>query len=119
MSLCLLTAGTTVVLAATTFSLSWIHSVEHTHWEETWRVDPAGLQVVEARIKGSGAGMEPPDGSVLKDGWWVYSPKVPALERLILGSSGATSAGWKLCSAGVCRTVGAEASEATVVEFCD
>lgn len=30
------------------------------------------LTLVQARIKGSGAGMEVPDGAVLKDGVWHY-----------------------------------------------
>ena len=72
MSLCILAAGKTTVLAVSAFTLSWTHSVEKTRWEEDWRVTPAGLEIVEARVKGSGAGMEPPEGAVLKDGWWTY-----------------------------------------------
>ncbi|TIW17730.1 MAG: DUF1850 domain-containing protein, partial [Mesorhizobium sp.] len=72
MSLCILTAGKTVTLAAAAFTLSWTHSVERTRWQEDWKVSPTGLHVVEARVKGSGAGMEPPEGSVLREGWWVY-----------------------------------------------
>ena len=78
MSLCILAAGKTTVLAVTAFTLSWTHSVEKTRWEEDWRVTPAGLEIVEASVKGSGAGMEPPEGAVLKDGWWVYRPKISA-----------------------------------------
>ncbi|MEZ5450817.1 MAG: DUF1850 domain-containing protein [Thiolinea sp.] len=33
-----------------------------------------GLQLLQARVKGSGAGMEPGDDAVLKDGWWVWQP---------------------------------------------
>ena len=72
--LCLLSAGKTTVLAASAFTLSWTHSVEKTRWEEDWRVTPAGLEIVEARVKGSGAGMEPPAGAVLRDGVWVWHP---------------------------------------------
>ena len=70
MSLCILAAGKTTVLAVSAFTLSWTHSVEKTRWEEDWRVTPAGLEIVEARVKGSGAGMEPPEGAVL-EGWVV------------------------------------------------
>ncbi|TIT38538.1 MAG: DUF1850 domain-containing protein, partial [Mesorhizobium sp.] len=70
MSLCILAAGKTMTLTVAAFTLSWTHSVEKTHWQEDWKVLPSGLQIVEARIKGSGAGMEPPEGAVLRDGWW-------------------------------------------------
>ncbi|TIX68318.1 MAG: DUF1850 domain-containing protein, partial [Mesorhizobium sp.] len=70
MSLCILAAGKTVTLTVAAFTLAWTHSVEKTRWQEDWKVMPSGLQIAEARIKGSGAGMEPPEGSVLRDGWW-------------------------------------------------
>ena len=68
-ALCVLSAGKTITLAASLFTLSWTHSVERVRWEEDWRVTPAGLEIVEARVKGSGAGMEPPPDAVLKNGW--------------------------------------------------
>jgi len=117
-ALCLVTAGKATALAATAFTLSWAHSVEKTRWEEDWRLTPAGLEVVEARIKGSGAGMEPPAGSVLKDGWWVYRPKVPPLPALALAASGATGGGWRLCVAGDCLEVGATAGAGTEIRRC-
>ena len=90
MSLCILAAGKTTVLAVAAFTLSWTHSVEKTRWEEDWRVTPAGLEIVEARVKGSGAGMEPPEGAVLKDGWWTYAPKIGPRPAVMLAASGAT-----------------------------
>jgi len=59
---------------AVAFTLGWTHSIEKTRWEEDWRVVDDGLMLVEARIEGSGAGMEPPDGAVLRDGVWHYAP---------------------------------------------
>lgn len=56
------------------FTLGWTHSIEKTNWEEDWRVVDGGLALVEARIEGSGAGMEPPEGAVLRDGVWHYAP---------------------------------------------
>ena len=47
--------------------------------------------------QGSGAGMEPPEGAVLKDGWWVYAPELPPQATLVLAASGATGEGWTLC----------------------
>jgi hypothetical protein len=117
--ICVLAAGKTTVLAGAAFTLAWTHSVEKTRWEEDWKLTPAGLQVIEARIKGSGAGMDPPEGSVLKDGWWVYAPKVPAQQRLVLAASGATGGGWTLCVADRCAVIGARAGDPAVVTACD
>lgn len=97
MSLCLATPTVALTLALNGFTLSWTHSVEQTEWRERWRVDGHELVLEEARVRGSGAGMEPPEGAVLRDGWWVYQPalRVPALH---LAVSGATGSGWKLCT---------------------
>ena len=61
------------------------------------------LVLSEGRVRGSGAGMDPPEGSVLQDGWWVYrrTLQVPVLR---LAVSGATGRGWQLCTDdGGCR----------------
>ncbi len=116
--LCLLAAGKTTVFAATALTLSWTHSVEKTRWEESWRVGDAGVQLVEARVKGSGAGMEPPEGSRLVEGWWVYAPAVPPQTTLILAASGATGGGWRLCTGTTCVTVGADAGDAVTLRAC-
>lgn len=118
MSLCILATGKTTVLVVSAFTLSWTHSVEKTWWEEDWRVTPAGLKIVEARVKGSGAGMEPPDGAVLKEGWWVYQPKIPLRPKLLLAASGATNGGWTLCAAQACRELGAEAGAVIELSAC-
>ena len=44
----------------------------------TGAITPAGLQIVEARVKGSGAGIDPAEGAVLQDGWWVWRPAAAA-----------------------------------------
>jgi hypothetical protein len=119
LTLCVLAAGVLTALAGDAFTLAWSHSVEKTRWEEDWRVTPAGLELVEARVKGSGAGMEPPEGSVLDDGWWVYTPDLPAQERLVLAASGATGEGWSLCvTGGRCLTLGATKSAPVVLQAC-
>ena len=107
MSLCIVAAGKTVTLAAAAFTLSWTHSVEKTEWREHWRVQGAELVFEEGRVRGSGAGMDPPAGAVLNDGWWVYRSteagplRVPVLR---LAVSGATGSGWRLCTEqGACR----------------
>jgi hypothetical protein len=118
LSICVTAAGKTVVLAASAFTLSWSHSVEKTRWEEDWRLTPAGLELVEARVKGSGAGMEPPDGAVLEDGWWMFRPDLPPQPSLLLAASGATGSGWSLCAEGDCLTVGATPGGPVEVRAC-
>jgi hypothetical protein len=104
--ICVLAGGKTTVFAAATFTLSWTHSIERTHWQETWSATPAGLQLTAARVKGSGAGMEPGEDAVLKDGWWVWRPRLPPQEKLRLAASGATGEGWMLCAEGRCTLIG-------------
>jgi hypothetical protein len=118
LGLCILAAGKTTVLAASFFTLSWTHSVEKTTWQEDWKVTSAGLEIVAARVKGSGAGMEPPEGSVLKGGWWIYVPKLPARSSLILASSGATGSGWRLCAGETCLDVGVKGGEPATLRAC-
>ncbi|MCO4316459.1 DUF1850 domain-containing protein [Phyllobacterium sp. 21LDTY02-6] len=118
MSLCLLAAGKTITIAATAFTLSWTHSVEKTRWQESWTVGEEALQIVEARVKGSGAGMEPPPGSELKDGWWIFKPDVPPQKKLVLASSGTTSAGWEFCAAGDCREIAAVSDDPVSIKVC-
>jgi len=100
------------------FTLSWTHSVEKTEWLETWLVSPAGLEIVEARVKGSGAGMEPPEGAALENGWWVYRPTLGVQQEIVLAASGATGGGWKLCHESGCLTIGAEPSLPIRVTIC-
>lgn len=118
MPVCLIAAGKAAIVAASAFTLSWTHSVQKTQWQEDWRLTSAGLELVEARVKGSGAGMEPPDHALLRDGWWVYAPSLPAQPRIVLARSGATGAGWTLCGEAGCDDIGAEAGEPVVIEPC-
>jgi hypothetical protein len=117
-TLCILAAGKTITFAATAFTLSWTHSVEQTRWEEDWRITPAGIEIVEARVKGSGAGMEPPPDAAFNNGWWAYVPKIPARPEIVLAASGATGAGWSLCAAGKCIELGAAAGEPVRLKSC-
>ncbi len=111
------TGGELLALAVTAFTLAWTHSVERIGWEEDWRVTPAGLQIVEARVRGSGAGMEPPEGAALDGGWWVYAPRVGAVPELVLAASGATAA-WRLCAGATCIELGAEAGPPVRLAAC-
>jgi hypothetical protein len=104
-SLCLTGAGVTVAMAWTAFTLSWTHTVEKVEWQEDWRVSTSGMQIVEARVKGTGAGMEPPPDATLDGGWWRYRPRVPTLPRLVLARSSGVD-DWQLCQQGDCTTIG-------------
>ncbi|MFO1109648.1 MAG: DUF1850 domain-containing protein [Bradyrhizobium sp.] len=104
LSLCLASAGAVKVLAVTAFTLAWTHSIEKVEWQEDWRVTPSGLELVEARVKGSGAGMEPPPEARLMQGWFRWKPVRPAMPGVTLGNSG-TAGEWRLCARGKCRTL--------------
>ncbi|MCR4266385.1 DUF1850 domain-containing protein [Nitratireductor sp. ZSWI3] len=118
MSLCVLAGGKAATIAATLFTLSWTHSVEKIRWEEHWRVTPAGLEVLQARVQGSGAGMEPPPEARFDNGWWVYEPALPPLPEIRLAASGATGESWLLCAGGRCMTLGASAGAPVILKPC-
>jgi hypothetical protein len=80
LSLCLGLTGTVwVQLPVADFTLAWNHSVEKIRWEEDYRVTGQGLVLEQARVRGSGAGMEVPDGAQMKDGSWQYRRELPPL----------------------------------------
>lgn len=103
-SLCLASAGVVKMLSVAAFTLAWTHSVEKTAWQEDWRTTPRGLELVRARVKGSGAGMEPPPEARLVEGWFRWSPQRAPLAEVVLGNSGAAGE-WRICSDGQCRTL--------------
>jgi hypothetical protein len=104
LSLCLASAGATKALSLMAFTLVWTHSIEKIDWQEDWRITPAGLELVQARVKGTGAGMEPPPEARLVDGWFTWQPKRAAMPEVVLGNSGAAGE-WRLCADGHCRTL--------------
>jgi hypothetical protein len=104
LSLCLASAGAVKMLSVAAFTLVWTHSVEKTDWQEDWRITPQGLELVQARVKGSGAGMEPPADARLVEGWFQWQPKRAPMPELVLGNSGAAGE-WRLCSDANCRTL--------------
>lgn len=118
MSVCIVAGAKAMSFAVMLFSLGWTHSVQKTEWQEDWAVTPGGLQLTAARVKGSGAGMEPGDGAVLKDGWWEWQAKNPPIAELRLAASGATGGGWRFCHGGGCVELGAEAGDDVVITPC-
>ena len=102
MSLCL-AAGTLVTsLLAGSLTLAWQHSIEKILWEEDWRLEGQALVIQEARVRGSGAGMEPPVGAQFRDGSWHYVPPLPPLPALRLTHSPYV-APYTICVKGDCR----------------
>jgi hypothetical protein len=116
LSLAAAAAGTAPVFVATErFTLAWTHSIEKTRWEEDYRVvlgvtEPADgaavrLHATQARIRGSGAGMEPPPGAVLSNGWYHYRPAEAFPAQLLLSRS-AYVPDYDLCLDGrACRPI--------------
>jgi hypothetical protein len=104
LSLCLTSAGVMKTLSLAAFTLAWTHSVEKIEWQEDWRITPQGLELIQARVKGSGAGMEPPPEARLVGGWFQWQPLRPPQPELVLGNSGAAGE-WRLCHGGGCQTL--------------
>lgn len=99
--LCLAAGAVSAAVAVEGFTLAWTHSIERIRWEEDWQVERQALVISEARIRGSGAGMEPPAQAVLKDGVWRYRPALPPRTVLRLAHS-RYAAGYELCLGGRC-----------------
>ncbi|WP_047308645.1 DUF1850 domain-containing protein [Rhodopseudomonas palustris] len=104
MSLCVASAGVIKTLAVAAFTLAWTHSIEKTEWQEDWRVTPQGLELIAARVKGSGAGMEPAPEARLVNGWFQWRVTRPPQRELMLGNSGMAGE-WRLCAHERCWTL--------------
>jgi hypothetical protein len=76
-AICLFLAGALrATVPSSDLTLAWTHSIEKTRWEEHYRVDAGSLRLVLARVRGSGAGMEPGPGARFEDGWWTWNPDI-------------------------------------------
>lgn len=106
MALCLAAGLRAARLTLEVFTLAWTHSVERTLWEEDWRVEAAGLVLVESRVRGSGAGMEPGPGARLEGGAWRWRPQAATLPVLVLARAPGLE-DWRLCTSEGCRPLGA------------
>jgi hypothetical protein len=123
LSVCFASAGVVKALSVAAFMLSWTHSVEKIEWQEDWVIAPQGLEVVAARVKGSGAGMEPPPEARLVNGWFQWTPKPLFLHQVALGNSGVAGE-WRLCTQGSCRTLSdilghPVGANVTIMSICD
>ncbi|GGJ94582.1 DUF1850 domain-containing protein [Pseudomonas matsuisoli] len=101
--LCLGLAGAVwAQLPLPAFTLAWNHTIEKIRWEEDYEVTPEGVLLQEARVRGTGAGMEIPDGAVLHDGAWHYRRAMPALQPLRLGRT-PEAGDYQLCDGAECH----------------
>jgi hypothetical protein len=87
-------------------TLAWTHSIEKIRWEEDYRATPAGVVLLEDRIQGTGAGMEPPPDAKFDGKWWRYNPHVAPLSQVVLRRSGMTVGDWQVCIDGTCKAMG-------------
>ena len=103
-AICLTLGAHHVRLPVQDFTLTWMHSVEKTGWQEDYALRGDRLALTEARIQATGAGMEPPPDAVLRGGWWHYVPHLAPLPELRLTLSPYT-ADYRLCWSGDCHSL--------------
>ena len=113
LGICLALASATpatapVFIPGESFTLAWTHSIEKVRWEEDYRVERARgpsaqpvLTALKARVRGSAAGMEPPEDAVLREGWYEYHPTTWSPQGLRLTRS-AFTADYEWCINGQC-----------------
>ena len=122
MPLCLTAGSVSAWLGVQIFTLAWVHSVEKIRWEEDWQIAGEKLQVIEARVRGSGAGMEPPLDAQFRGGVWHYRPAIGALAQVELAHSPYVP-GYEICFSGGCRPLanllpGIPETTSIVLEVC-
>ncbi len=105
-ALCLLAGALQASVPVTSFTLRWQHSIEKVAWEEDYEVAGAWLHLSQARISGSGAGMEPPPGSHLVRGVWNYRLADPWRREVVLARSEFVP-DYELCIQGACQRLDA------------
>lgn len=103
-ALCLAAGASHVVIPTRHFTLRWQHSIEKIEWDEDYVVAGAWLMLSGARIRGSGAGMEPPPTAWLDHGVWHYRVSDPWRDEIVLARSNFVR-DYDLCIDGQCRTL--------------
>ena len=108
----LASGGSTVFVPTAHFTLAWTHSIEKVRWEEDYAVERSStpgkqpvLKALTARVRGSAAGMEPPEDAVFRNGWYEYQPTAWSPQGLRLTRSPYT-ADYEWCSNGRCVPLG-------------
>lgn len=113
-----------VALPARNLTLAWTHSIERVRWEERYTVLAPGdsgarcaplpngaLCPLQARVVGSGAGMEPAPHARWRAGGYEWAPAPTPLPALRLMHS-AHAADYRLCVDATCRPLAAWRSHA-------
>ena len=104
--LCVAGGGVVARLAMSTFILGWSHTIEHTRWEEVWRVLPGQLRLETARVQGSGAGMDPAPDARRIGKFWEWHPGQAFPDVTLRRSAQADD--WQICDRErTCRKLGA------------
>ena len=93
-----------VSLPTNEFTLRWQHTVEKTLWEEDYVVAADWLLLTRARIRGSGAGMEPPADAVKDGDAWSYRP-ADRWRRTVELAHSEFGDDYKLCIRQSCRRI--------------
>lgn len=99
-----LAAGLLLAPLGETLTLRWTHSIQRIVWEEDYRLQDGALRLTSARVRGTGAGMEPPPEALLRNGAWHYTPSLPPLPVLHLRHS-AHVPPYILCAKEDCKPV--------------
>lgn len=96
--ICVALAASSVVLLRLPdrITIAWEHTVEKVRWEEDYERQDSRLVLTEARVRGTGAGMDIPDDAVFSNGVWRYRPALSSLEQITL-SNGLLPLGYDVC----------------------
>ena len=101
-ALCLAAGALHVTIPTRHFTLRWQHSIEKIEWDEDYVVAGQWLMLSGARIRGSGAGMDPPPRAWLERGVWHYRVADPWRHELVLARSSYVQ-DYDLCVNGHCQ----------------
>jgi len=101
-ALCIAVGARIVAVPAHAFTLEWLHTIEKVRWEEDYLVAGDWLLLTRARIRGSGAGMEPPPDAVREGSVWSYRP-ADRWRRSVQLARSEIGVDYRLCIEGVCR----------------
>lgn len=104
-ALCLAAGALHIAIPAHHFTLRWQHSIERIEWDEDYVVAGDWLMLSGARIRGSGAGMEPPPDARLERGVWHYTVADPWRRKIVLARSDYVR-DYTLCVNGRCHDMG-------------
>jgi hypothetical protein len=103
-ALCLAAGAQHAVIPTEHFTLRWQHSIEKVEWDEDYVVAGDLLMLSGARIRGSGAGMEPPATARLDHGVWHYRVPDPWRREVVLARSDFVR-DYELCIDARCRSM--------------